>query len=347
MKPTKRHALAVVLVNTQLAQAYDDLADLLTRVISDIEQDGKKSFQADLFDSRDRANGLISQFREVLDAYQSTADIQHASLRLEKIEAAFSTPPDELLTTCDSHLASVVNDERPHIVNAYGKKRKLLFEIFEQLPIEVDVSCRQFLALGNRLFSEYQSASKELQLSINIHDDVFELLPSGWDIMIFPEGEQEKVNRFSLEAAWFIALKAQLKTFNCYVVGGQKYGDPNQQLISWDEYTELASEYQELSDIPVDGHELVKHLKTELADIARKTDDNFPNIKGALIQDDKLVLRRAYTKYKSDTLDGLRNAIKQHMPKASIIDVLTDTVRWLGLEKIFRPQSGHDSKLTN
>jgi hypothetical protein len=34
MKPTKRHALAVVLVNTQLAQAYDDLADLLTRVIS-------------------------------------------------------------------------------------------------------------------------------------------------------------------------------------------------------------------------------------------------------------------------------------------------------------------------
>jgi TnpA family transposase len=347
MKPTKRHALAVVLVNTQLAQAYDDLADQLTRVISDVEQDGKKSFQADLFDSRDRANELIAQFREVLDAYESGADIQRASIRLEKIEAAFATPPVELLTSCDSHLASVANDERPHIVNAYSKKRKLLFEIFEQLPIEVDASCRQFLALGNRLFAEYQSAPKEQQLTIDIHDDALDLLPSGWDVMIFPEDVQGIVNRFSLEAAWFLALKAQLKTFNCYVIGGQKYGDPNQQLISWDEYAELAAEYEDLSEIPTDGHALVKHLKAELADIARKTDDNFPNIKGALIQDDKLVLRRAYTKYKSDTLDALRSAIKQRMPKASIIDVITDTVRWLELEKIFRPQSGHDGKLTD
>jgi len=298
MKSSKRHALAVVLVKTQLAQAYDDLTNMLVRVISDLENEGKQNFQADLFEPRNRADGLITQFRELLNVYQSTAEIKRASIRLEKIDAAFATFPDELLSSCDSHLALVANDERPHIVAAYNKKRKLLFEIYEQLPIEVDNSFHQFLTLGNSLFDHYHRSPKATQLAIKVDDAVLELLPNGWEAMIFPDDKYDSVHRFSLEAAWFLALRSQLKTFNCYVVGGLEYGDPNQQLITWEEYPELAREYEEQSGIPVEGHELTKYLKAELNEISRKTDENFPNIQGAHIKDDKLVLQRAYTRYK-------------------------------------------------
>ncbi|MCP4256875.1 MAG: Tn3 family transposase [Ketobacter sp.] len=347
IKSRKRHALAVVLVNTQLAQAYDDLTDMLRRVIGDVENEGKQSFQSDLFESRNRANGLITQFRDILDAYQSSVDIKRASLRLEKIDAAFSAPPDELLNSCDTHLALVANNELPHVVSAFSRKRKLIFKIYENLPIQVDPSCHRLLELGNQLLDNYRASPNATQVSIQIHDEVHEFLPRGWDSMIFPDGEDGTIHRISLEAAWFIALKAQLKTFNCYVVGGQKYGNPNHELISWEEYPELAQQYEALSDIPIEGRELVKHLKDELATISRETDEKFPNIQGAHIKDDQLVIQRAYTKYKSDTLEGLRNAIKQRMPKASIIDVITDTVRWLDLERLFKPHSGFEGKLSD
>lgn len=345
LKTSKRHALAIVLANTQLGQAYDDLTDMLVRVVNDIENEGKQQFQTELVETRDRAQNLITEFRHLLDVYQSSSDIKQPKLRLEKIDAAFTTPPEELLTSCDAHLTLVANDERPYVASAFQKKRKLLFEVLARLPFQVDNTCQKFKDLGDSLQAFYEASTTALQIDLDLDEEACEFLPNGWMALITPEKNDHLVNRIPLEAAWFLALREQLKTLNCFVEGAQKYGDTNLQLISWEEYPELAQEYEEHSDIPVDGKLLVKHLKKELASLSRETDERFPDLDGVHIKDDQLVLQRAYTKYKSDTIEGLRTAIKQRMPKVSIIDVITDTVRWLELEKLFKPHSGLEGKL--
>ena len=122
---------------------------------------------------------------------------------------------------------------------------------------------------------------------------------------------------------------------------------PTNQLITWDEYDEIVEEFGEYSDTPIRGADLVHQLKHDLTELSHRVDQKFPDLSGATFDGEKLSIKRAYFNYESPSMKALKSAISQKMPTVSIIDVITDAVRWLNLEDLFKPLSGHSSKIND
>lgn len=344
LKQDKCLTLAVALIQTQLTQALDDLGDIFIKTVQDVENKGQLAYQQYYFENRGQADQLIEQFQALLKAYQQAPDDDS---KMAAVDALLVENIDALLQACNQHLARSQGNERPFIVAAYMGKRRLLFKILAALPLEVDPAYQRLIEMGEFLKALYEAHGEE---SIAITADQLDLnaFSAGWREMIVadPQKEQWTINRFCLEIAWLIHVKEQLKTFHCFIANSEKHGNANEQMISLDEYPELAAEYEQLTGIPSDGHVLAQRLKDELKLLSHSVDDKFPQVTGArLNKDGKLILKPAYINYSSPTLEGLRTAVAQKMPRVSIIDAITDTVRWLKLDTFFRPHSGHASKL--
>lgn len=139
---------------------------------------------------------------------------------------------------------------------------------------------------------------KQEVISFSLSKSLIEKLPKNWESLIFVDTEKKEenfVNRYALEVAWLLTLSPLLKTFHCYIIGGEKFGDPNKQLITEEEYPDLAKEYEANSGIPTDGKKLVKKLRSELTELSKDIDSRFNEIKGVKIEDDRIKLQRAYT----------------------------------------------------
>lgn len=346
MRHIKRYALSVTLIKTQLTQALDDLVDIFIKLLSSIEQEARLEYQSDIYEDRNRTSDLILFLKSVLAKYKESLEICDPLERMKAIDDLVAKKSDNMLDLCEEHIALAEHDELPYVVKAYRKKRKLLHKLMEQLPVATISEQAPLLKFWGRLHCLYVSKtriSEPLELPIAF----FKKLSKRWQKYIIANQTDLSQNICSLEIACLLSIGTQLKTFNCYIHGGQKYGDPNEQLIKWDDYDTLANEYSQLSGIPHDGSQLIRELKAELMETSIEIDNKFHDIEGVKIQGDELILQRAFTKYSSETLEPLRHAISQRMPKVSIIDVISDTVRWLNLENFFRPLSGHESKLTD
>lgn len=345
----KRLSLSIILIKTQLSKYYDDLVEVLIRLISDISQEGKKSYQNELMGKADRTDELILSFRDFLNGYHHSME-DSVEERIATIDSIISDNSTDMLEACESHLALSAHGERPYIISAYRRKRKLIFLLLENLPLSSSFEASEIVSLKSTLLSLFKEDKREI-ISFLLSKSLIEKLPKAWQPLIFVDVDKEEkensINRYALEIAWLLTLSPLLKTFHCYIIGGEKFGDPNKQLITEEEYPDLAKEYETVSGIPTDGKTLVKKLRSELTELSKDIDSRFNEIKGVTIDGDKIKLQRAYTDYQSKTLDALRNAITDNMPKASIIDVITDTVRWLKLDEFFNPHSGNQGRLTD
>lgn len=67
----------------------------------------------------------------------------------------------------------------------------------------------------------------------------------------------------------------------------RKYGDSNELLVSWEEYSDLVPVYGELNDLPVEPIAFVNKLKQELSNAAKDVDDTLiclrPVLRAALV----------------------------------------------------------------
>lgn len=345
LKQAKRYALAVTLIQTQLTQALDDLGEMFIKTVQDVENQGKLAYQRYFFENRERADQLIKQFQTVLKTYRQRPDEEGD---IAAVEALLSDHVDEWQQACDQHLVHSEGKVRPFIVSAFKGRRALLFKILAELPLESDAHHQSVMDIGTFLMDAYEPSASDFMTLDADRPDLSEI-PSPWlNLMIVAQdGPRWEINRFCLEIAWLITVKEQLKAFHCFVVGGEKYGNPSALLIDLEEYPALANEYHQLTGIPIEGQALVQHLKDELKTVVHRIDTKFPEVEGARVKGGKLILKPAYVNYSSSTLDGLRAALAQKMPRVSIVDAISDTVRWLGLEQYFRPHSGHAGKISD
>jgi len=90
---------------------------------------------------------------------------------------------------------------------------------------------------------------------------------------------------------------------------------------------------------------LVALLKQQLLDVSQKVDDRFPDNEHAAITETGLLIRRTDRAPPPEGLPEIDQAITNSMATTSILDVLTETERWLDLHKLFGPLSGFESKV--
>lgn len=346
LKPLKRYTLAVLLIQTQLCKAMDDIAEIFIKSIRSMHNAAEERLRQYHLQQSDQVERLIGQFREVLTVLSEDGT---GDQRVARIEKSLDGDIDGWINECDEHMAYAGNNYYPFMLSGYAAKRSLLFKCLEALTLRSssqDDSVLRVIALAQR----YRSSHRE-QLSIaETGLDILTLdwMPEKWRNLIFGKRQSTPPTHFHrkyFELAVFSEVMDELKSGDLYVEHSGDYDDYRNHLVSWEEYDKEVENYGELVGLPMEPKAFISSLSEQLKTLSREVDKRFPENGSVDIDETGLVIRRAERQKPPPELEMVDEAIRAQMNDVSILDVLTETEKWLDLHRLFGPLSGFETKV--
>ncbi len=345
LKPLKRHTLIVLLIQAQLQKAMDDVADIFIKIIRNLHNVAEERLRQYHLQEAERVERLIGQFREVLNVLNSEGSVNE---RMAGVEQSLDGNSGIWINECDEHLAYAGNNYYPFMLSGYASKRGLLYKCLEILALRSS-SQDDNLLKAIAVIKKYRSSHRE---HLEIHSDIselsFEWLSEKWHELIFGKpvpGISTHLHRKYFEMAVFTQVMLELKSGDLYVEQSADYDDYRNHLVSWEEYEQEVENYGVLVGLPVDADTFVSQLQEQLRDFADKVDRSFPENAHVDMDDSGLILRKAERQKPTEELEAIDFAITAQMRESSILDVLTETEKWLDLHRLFGPLSGFESKI--
>jgi len=348
MRPNARYALGAVFVRSQFATAMDDVAEILVKQVQNIETSARRHLTEHNLEHTDRAEQLIRQLQDVLEAYELKGS---ATQRINAIESSLIAEAPALIERCIEHLAYAGGNFRPLMRAPFEKRRPLLFSALEILELKTssDDTVTERL-VGNLL--EHRTTRKEHvhaeDLGIDIAKDLAWLDPQWRKLVIEPAAsslDPPLINRKFLELAVIYQVKEEIKNGDLFVPDGEKYDDFREQLVSDAVLDAELPEFEKVSGLPADGKRFVEQTREDLKKTTAEVDLRFPENEHAEIVDDMLVLTRLKRAPLTEAIKKLDFAVTERMIPVSVVDVIVECVKWLGLDKHFKPISGRQPKM--
>lgn len=351
LKKIKRYALAVILIRSQHSKALDDVADLLMRMVRSMESKAQSALQQYLLEHQKQIDTLIFTFKNVLTAYEQGESRED---QLASIDTIIGDSSSDLIDRCNQHIAYAGNNYFPFMLAPYRQKRALLYNCLTILALEStsnDSTTMSLLTLFRSLRSsrvEYLSFDDANNIMKQPFDPIW--LSEKWRKLIMIKSSDsstfDQLHRKYLELWILIRIKQELSSGDLFIPNSALFDDYREQLINDEELDEELSDYSEQVELPLtDSHAFSAHLKAKLTEVSREVDARFPENVNADIQDGRLVLRRYKADSPSTELKKLDEKITEYLPQSSIIDILTDTEKWLNLHTLFSPLSGNETRL--
>ena len=344
--PNKRYTLATLLVRSRLRQATDDVAEIFVKSMRKLDNDGERRLKAYHLEHTRQIERLVGQLRDMLTAYeQESSDAQ----RGVAVGQALHDEPLQLIAECDEHMAYADNNYFPFMLHPYGGKRALLFEcldVLQPLPTYVDGPFASALSW----VLEHRASHKEYLPPLRKLDgSALELrwLPEKWrKLIVVEDGAGEtRVHRKYLEMAVFMRILEELQSGDLYVPRSEQYDDYRSHLMEEQAFRAELPLYADLVGLPADGASFVEQLRSAMTVLTEEIDRDFPENDSVAWGPNGLVIRKVEKKEPPPQLAALDQSLNDALGLHSIIDVLTETEKWLDLHKLFRPLSGYESKL--
>lgn len=346
--PVKRYALAAIFIRSQYRKTLDDAADLFIRLIQNLENTAQQRLIAYQLEHSKRADALIGQLREILQAYQvEGTDTQ----RVDAIEGVLVADIGLLMAECDEHMAYAGRNYLPFLLAPYGTLRPLLFNCLEIMGLRAasqDPSMERMISAVLALRSQRREAVDAAGLGLDVTTDLT-WLSAAWRKHVLPKALAAAspgwIHRKYFELAVLAQVKDELKSGDLYIPHGERYDDYREQLVDEATFAQELDAYGEVSGIATDASDFVQGLRTELTTLADAVDARFPDNLHASVVDGRLVLRRLQGAQVTQAIAAVDSAITERLPPTSIVDVLVDTTRWLDLHVHFRPIAGTDARV--
>ncbi|MGH8420771.1 MAG: Tn3 family transposase [Pseudomonas fluorescens] len=346
--PVKRYALAAIFIRSQYRKTLDDAADLFIRLIQNLESTAQQKLIAYQLEHSKRADALIGQLREILQAYQvEGTDTQ----RVDAIEGVLVADIGLLMAECDEHMAYAGRNYLPFLLTPYGTLRPLLFNCLEIMGLRAssqDPSMERMIGAVLALRSQRREAVDAASLGVEVTTDLA-WLSAAWRKHVMPKALAAAspgwIHRKYFELAVLAQIKDELKSGDLYIPHGERYDDYREQLVDEVTFAQELDAYGEVSGIATDASDFVQNLRAELTAMADAVDARFPDNLHAGMVDGRLVLKRLQRAEVTQAIAAVDSAITDRLPPTSIVDVLVDTTRWLDLHVHFRPIAGTDARV--
>ncbi|ODU40551.1 MAG: transposase [Lysobacteraceae bacterium SCN 69-123] len=346
--PVKRYALAAIFIRSQYRKTLDDAADLFIRLIQNLENTAQQKLIAYQLEHSKRADALIGQLREILQAYEvEGTDTQ----RVDAIEGVLIADIGLLKAECDEHLAYAGRNYLPFLLAPYGTMRPLLFNCLEIMGLRAasqDPSMERMIDAVLALRSQRREAVDAAGLGLDVTTDLT-WLSAPWRKHVLPKALAAAspgwIHRKYFELAVLAQIKDELKSGDLYIPHGERYDDYREQLVDEATFAQELDAYGEVSGIATDAADFVQGLRTELTTLADAVDARFSDNLHASLVDGRLVLKRLQGAQVTQAIAAVDSAITERLSPTSIVDVLVDTTRWLDLHVHFRPIAGTDARV--
>lgn len=342
IKHSKRYALMVVLFHAQLCKALDDAVDMFTRKLRKIHFGAEEQLREYYLAHQKRAEKLVSQLRDVLEAFQEGDSDQD---RGKNIAAAMHDKPEQLIAECEEHMAYAGNNYLPFMLTPYQTQRPLLLNCLELLDLESStadlslIEAIRFILLNRQSHKEWLSIASE---NINL-----KWVPEKWRRHVTGQrtGQAAEVNRKYFELCVLTEVMQELKSGDLFVANSDQYSDHRLQLIDWESYQAQVVEYGEMLNFPIKAKEFVNDLKQILSNTASRVDSGFPDNEHADLNGTEIILRKHTKDAKPESLDQIDKELTSRLQEKNILDLLVESESWLDLHKQFGPLSGFESKI--
>ncbi|MBU9599502.1 Tn3 family transposase [Burkholderia multivorans] len=326
------------------ARALDDVAEIFIKVMRKFESYAKVRLQKYQLEHADVLEGLVGQFRDVLQILQDE-DVSERQ-RLPKIREALGDPAATLVR-CNEHIAYAGNFDLPFMLVPYRQQRSLLFQCLDVLPLRSSSQDRSVLIALARL-QGFRNAHREYLLLTD--SDLANLplswLPEKWERAVFPHGRDSRMlHRRFFELGVLSQIMRELNSGDLYVEGSDRFDDYRAHQVSDHEFRRELPRYCEIVGLPSDGKAFAKELRDRLARVLDEVDANFPENDSIEFGEQGLIIHKPGKEPEPPNRTLIDQAITASMPQISILDLLTETEQWLDLHKLFGPLSGFDAKI--
>lgn len=306
LAPNKKYTLVLVLMQTQMGKAIDNLAYMFIRQMQELHSKSKKLLDEYHDNSRKQVGVLVKHLENITSAYQSPGTELE---RFVAIADVMPPDPDQVIEECQEHLAYVENNYLLCLPLKYKSKR-----------------------------AEKSSLGK------------LDWMTKRWHKLVTGKrknkGKITKIHRKYFELCVFSQLMDQLKSGDIFIKGAIEYDDYRTHLISWEEYKTEIALFHKLSGIPIDSALFVEKLKKEMLEATIKTNDSFPSNKYARMENGELIMPKGPKKLKHEYYEIIDKELNKRLrqKQVSILDILIDTEKWLGLSQYFHTLSGTKSR---
>jgi Domain of unknown function (DUF4158) len=267
LKLPKRRTLLVCLLYQAQVRTRDHLVEMFLKRMQTMHNRAKEQ----LVELRDRhlkqTETMLGVFTQILEASTIETDVRTLGNQV-RLVVQTQGGAATLLQQCQEIAAYNSDNHLPLVWNFYSRYRKLLFGIVRSFDL--------------RSTSQDQSLIAALELVLSFEHRRRHWLPNDLDLsfiserwrrlVVYREGETERLVRAQLEVCIFTYLAAELKTGDVCVVGSETYADFRVQLLLWEECQPQLEDYCQELGIPADPDQFVTHLQTWLTETAEAVD---------------------------------------------------------------------------
>jgi TnpA family transposase len=342
LAPAKRYTLAALLIRAQTSKAFDDIADIVIRIMRKLHNNANEALREHQLNRVGNLDSLVDILRNMVTAHQNPGSKEE---RFDAIDSVLAGESSAILEQCEAHMAYADNNYISFMLPFYRSKRAVLFNGLEILELRSTTQDQAILEALAFVFHHRRSRKSWLTLPKDTSLDL-DWIPEKWQKMVILHDQHTtQVNRRYFELCVFTQVAQDLKSGDLYVVSSDHYADFRDQLVSWEEYKAQVAEYGRLVGIETDPPKLIADLKQWLNNIASATDKAFPDNDQVRIEDGELIIRKNPKKSIPQGLERIESALDEHLPHTNILDALIDTEKWLYLSRSFKPLSGHETKL--
>ncbi|HEU4601176.1 MAG TPA: Tn3 family transposase [Steroidobacteraceae bacterium] len=348
LKPKKRYALAAIFVRSQYAKTLDDAAEIFVKMMRALENTATTHLISHQLEHTERAERLIAQLKDVLEAFVIDGS---SKSRIAAIEGVLQDEPQSLIDQCVEHLAYAGKNYVPFLLRPYGPQRPILMNCIEIMALK-SASDDKVMERMIEILAKCRTSKTVLiapeALGIHVERDLH-WLKAQWRKQVLVKGEGRSaptlLHRKYFELAVFTQIKEEITSGDLYVPGGDTYDDFREQLIDNATLNRELPEYAEVSGMPADPKEFVRQLKARMTEVSDRVDDGFPKNSEARIVDGAIVLSTLKRQPLAEAVKALDLKITERMVPTTIVDILVEMSKWLGIERHFKPLAGTEPRV--
>lgn len=349
LKLNKRQALVIVLVRHHYAQTLDSAADISIKVVNKMDRTAASDLEKYLIQHQKNTEHLIEILRETVKAYMGSDNKEKA---LDKV---IGVNGNQILSLCEQYMAYANNNYLPFMLPLYRKKRSLLFNTIEILDLESATEDQDLIRAIQFIIKRRNHRSDTLCLlrdpKSNHSNNLINIkwIPEKWWKLVTGKSTKTarvtQVNKHYFELCVFVRVTEELKNGDIFIPYSEKFDDYRETQISDEEYNEQLETYCDEVGLVAGGPMFAADLKKHLLESCQLADTRFPDDDYTRIEFGKLVIGKAQTTKVTQRQKEIDSLLKARMRKISLLDVIIDIEKWMGLSKDFGPLSGLASKI--
>ncbi|MFO1432678.1 MAG: DUF4158 domain-containing protein [Candidatus Competibacteraceae bacterium] len=351
LEPNKRYAVTLALISQRLARVTDDLCDIFCKQMRRVTRLAEAALEKYLTNNQEKTDEILRRYATLETLLNS--DCPEAE-QLQAVRHTVTARPD-LCEFSRLHAEHGGKNERRFRWHFFKHRRSELLRILGKIkPVSTsqDASFERSLAfmLGlRRRHGEWVELKPGNDNGLSLAD--LEWMPYQWRKLVIGEGQPgtnpTRLNRRQFEVCVCSQTVRELKSGDLCVVGGGEYSDFRDEWLPMGECEKTRADYGEKVGLPVESRAFVKQVRTMVTEAAAKADETYHDNPYFKMINGRPKLSKQAKKPAPPGFSQLdkRLTAKLDALDLSLLDVLTDTMQWLGWGEHCGPLNGHQGKL--